>query len=250
MGSVSFTLGAVAAEGDGEETLDVYIDEKKAETITLKADMPLKDYSYDVSGASRFMVCKTGSNSVYGLGDIKITSGLAFLPTVIPTAVIPIPTVHPTIDPLPTELVPTTMPTVSPTATAVTPTLKPSSEIPVPTVNPTIDPLPTELVPTSVPTVSPTATAVTPTIEPTSVPTVKPTTDPQPTSSPKPLIDLTGDGKATTSDVRIIMKAIVGKTQLTAEQQSAADLDGDGKLNSVDAVLYLKRVVAETASAE
>ena len=46
------------------------------------------------------------------------------------------------------------------------------------------------------------------------------------------------------------MKAIVGKTQLTAEQQSAADLDGDGKLNSVDAVLYLKRVVAETASAE
>ncbi len=250
VGSVSFTLGAVAAEGDGEETLDVYIDEKKAETITLKADMPLKDYSYDVSGASRFMVCKTGSNSVYGLGDIKITSGLAFLPTVIPTAVIPIPTVHPTIDPLPTELVPTTMPTVSPTATAVTPTLKPSSEIPVPTVNPTIDPLPTELVPTSVPTVSPTATAVTPTIEPTSVPTVKPTTDPQPTSSPKPLVDLTGDGKATTSDVRIIMKAIVGKTQLTAEQQSAADLDGDGKLNSVDAVLYLKRVVAETASAE
>jgi hypothetical protein len=149
-------------------------------------------------------------------------------PTIIPlpTDYIPVPTVAPSITELPTALIP--LPTVTP----VIPSLEPTSGIPLPTFEPSVSPLPTQLIPTTAPTAS-----------------AEPTATPAPTTAPKPLPDLSGDGEATTSDVRMIMKAIVGKIQFTAEQQSAADLDGDGKLSSVDAVIYLKKVVAAAAAA-
>ena len=129
----------------------------------------------------------------------------------------------------------------------------PAEVTPVPTEEPSPTP---EASPTAVPTAEPSpTTAASPTVAPTAEPTAAPTsatTVPTvvPSPSPKPLADLTGDGKASTSDVRTLIKSIIGEVELTDEQKAASDLDGDGKVDSVDAVLYLKRVVETVAEKE
>ena len=129
----------------------------------------------------------------------------------------------------------------------------PAEVTPVPTEEPSPT---TEATPTAAPTEEPSPTTA---ASPTAAPTAEPTTDPTsaatvptvvPSPSPKPLADLTGDGKASTSDVRTLIKSIIGEVELTDEQKIASDLDGDGKVDSVDAVLYLKRVVETVAEKE
>ncbi|MBP0976566.1 MAG: hypothetical protein J6P89_00085, partial [Oscillospiraceae bacterium] len=108
--SVSFTVGSLNKDNK-EAALEVYIDNVKAGTVLLNSAMENTECTYDVSGASRFMVVKTGSQSIYGLADFKITEGATVQPTVAPTSVIPVPTVNPSISPIPTA-----------TATAIAPT--------------------------------------------------------------------------------------------------------------------------------
>ncbi|MBR3535304.1 MAG: hypothetical protein IKN85_05695 [Oscillospiraceae bacterium] len=129
-----------------------------------------------------------------------------------------------------------------------------SAEAPaVSSEDPIDEPSPEAAVPTA--TAEPTTAPTSSTAEPTAVPaqpsapaSTEPTAVPSP--SPKPLADLTGDGKASTSDVRTLIKSIIGEIELTDEQKIASDLDGDGKVDSVDAVLYLKRVVETVAEKE
>ncbi len=178
-------------------------------------------------------------------------------PTATATATAVTPTAKPTATATATAVTPTAKPTATATATAVTPTAKPTATATAtavtPTAKPTATATATAVTPTAKPTATATATAVTPTAKPTSSPTPSPTPSPvTPTAVPTaaPLPDLTGDGKATTSDVRIIMKAIVDAFNLKEPQKTDADINGDGYIDSIDAVLYLKRVVAETAAAE
>ena len=285
---VAFTVGCASQQMCSDDSLEVYADDNKIDTISLSDKMAPKEYTYDLTGVSKLTFSKPGNYAVYGLGNFKINEEVSAAPasTEIPTTeptdaaptAEPIPTVDPTIDPQPTELVPTAIPSTEPTNVAPTaipiptvdptidplptelvPTAIPTTEptnvaptaIPIPTVNPTIDPLPTELVPTAVPTTEPTNTV--PTADP--IPTVDPQpTDPIPTASPvpspsqNPLTDLSGDGKISTADVRIIMKSLVDRIQLTEEQKKGADVDGNGRIDSTDALLYLRMVVENAAN--
>ena len=49
--------------------------------------------------------------------------------------------------------------------------------------------------------------------------------------------DLDGDGKATGTDVDLLLEALVGDRELSAAQQAAADADGNGALHIYDALL-------------
>ncbi|MBQ6863816.1 MAG: leucine-rich repeat protein [Clostridia bacterium] len=55
--------------------------------------------------------------------------------------------------------------------------------------------------------------------------------------------DADGDGKVTSSDARLALRAAVGLEPLTDAQVKAADADGDGKLTSSDARLILRAAV-------
>lgn len=116
------------------------------------------------------------------------------------------------------------------------------------------------------PSVKPTATAA-PSVKPSDTPaTVPPTTVPskvpfvpdgpqtpespvpsaEPTKTPDAPVccDLNGDGKTTTTDVKHILKRIVGKIKFSEEQEKAADINGDGAVNTSDA-LHLLRAIAQ-----
>lgn len=57
--------------------------------------------------------------------------------------------------------------------------------------------------------------------------------------------DVTGDGKVNAVDAQIVLKAAVGKTELSEEQKDAADMNADGKIDAVDAQQILKRAVGK-----
>lgn len=55
--------------------------------------------------------------------------------------------------------------------------------------------------------------------------------------------DVDGDGTASSSDARTVLRAAVALEKLTDEQKKAADMDGDGKITSADARLILRGAV-------
>ena len=57
--------------------------------------------------------------------------------------------------------------------------------------------------------------------------------------------DVDGDGNVAAADALLILKAVVGKAQLTAQEAAAADLDGDGNIAAADALVVLKIVVGK-----
>ncbi len=57
--------------------------------------------------------------------------------------------------------------------------------------------------------------------------------------------DVDGDGNVKAADALMILKAVVGKTTLTAAQITAGDVDGDGQIKAADALNILKKVVGK-----
>ncbi|MBR4867930.1 MAG: hypothetical protein IKU10_02135 [Clostridia bacterium] len=57
--------------------------------------------------------------------------------------------------------------------------------------------------------------------------------------------DLTGDGEVSASDALEVLKSVVGKVTLTADQKVAADVTGDGEVSAADALDILKKVVGK-----
>lgn len=57
--------------------------------------------------------------------------------------------------------------------------------------------------------------------------------------------DVDGDGKISATDAQEVLKATVGKTNLTDKQKKAADMDADGKVGAADAQEILKRTVGK-----
>ncbi|MBP0977696.1 MAG: hypothetical protein J6P89_05940, partial [Oscillospiraceae bacterium] len=143
-----------------------------------------------------------------------------------PTSGIPVPTVEPSVTILPTAIPTDFIPL--PTVTPVIPSLEPTSGIP--TVAPSVTAVPTNA--TTVPTASPTAAQ---------------------TASPKPaeptVRDISGDGKVSAVDVRLILRHIIGDVKLEGDKLAAADANEDGNIDSVDAVFYLRQVVNEALGA-
>ena len=110
--SVSFTVGSLN-ENNKDSSLEVYIDNEKFDTVSLTGTMKNVDRTYDVSGASRLMIFKSGAQSVYGLGNFSFIEGTAAVP--VDPSIIPIPTVTPTLEP---TSEPTSEPTTEPQPTA------------------------------------------------------------------------------------------------------------------------------------
>lgn len=117
------------------------------------------------------------------------------------------------------------------------------------------------VVPTETPTAVPTKVPYTPPVgDPTDTPSKVPSTpdgpgqmtpdspvpSAEPTKTPDAPVscDLNGDGKTTTTDVKHILKRIVGKIKFSEEQEKAADINGDGAVNTSDA-LHLLRAIAQ-----
>ncbi len=57
--------------------------------------------------------------------------------------------------------------------------------------------------------------------------------------------DVDGDGKTSAADALEVLKFVVGKTQLTAEQKGIADLNGDSGIGADDALVILRIVVGK-----
>ncbi len=55
--------------------------------------------------------------------------------------------------------------------------------------------------------------------------------------------DVNSDGAVNANDALLILKAAVGKTELTGEQVKTADVNGDKNINAKDALLVLQRAV-------
>lgn len=55
--------------------------------------------------------------------------------------------------------------------------------------------------------------------------------------------DLNDDGKIDAKDALMVLRAAVGKLDLTEDQQLAGDVDSSGKLDAVDALLILRKAV-------
>lgn len=53
--------------------------------------------------------------------------------------------------------------------------------------------------------------------------------------------DVDGNGKVTSNDAVLVLRAAAKFQTLTADQKTAADVDGTGKVNSNDAVLILRK---------
>ncbi len=60
--------------------------------------------------------------------------------------------------------------------------------------------------------------------------------------------DLTGDQKVNAKDALEVLKAAVGKVQLTDEQKAAADVNTDGNINAKDALEILKHAVGKPSA--
>lgn len=67
--------------------------------------------------------------------------------------------------------------------------------------------------------------------------------DPQPPVTKLPYGDVNNDGKIDAKDALEVLKAAVGKGELTPTQQVLSELNGDGQINAKDALLILKRAV-------
>jgi len=67
-------------------------------------------------------------------------------------------------------------------------------------------------------------------------------------STPYQLGDVNGDGRIDTSDARMVLQFIVGKTTLQNEAVTAADVNRDGKIDTVDARLILQLIVHKITS--
>ena len=67
--------------------------------------------------------------------------------------------------------------------------------------------------------------------------------DPQPPVTKLPYGDVNNDGKIDAKDALEVLKAAVGKGELTPSQQVLAELNADGQINAKDALLILKRAV-------
>jgi hypothetical protein len=57
--------------------------------------------------------------------------------------------------------------------------------------------------------------------------------------------DLDGDGSVSAADALLILKAVVGKTQLTETQQAAAKTSADDTIGAEDALCILQKVVGK-----
>ena len=57
--------------------------------------------------------------------------------------------------------------------------------------------------------------------------------------------DITGDERVTVADVRLALRAAVGKTSLTADQWEAADVTGDGQVTVADVRRILRCAVGK-----
>ncbi len=55
--------------------------------------------------------------------------------------------------------------------------------------------------------------------------------------------DLDGDGVVSVSDAIIVLRSIVGLTNLTKKQEAAADVNQDGVINVADAITILRYIV-------
>ena len=190
---------------------------------------------------SRILACALTAGFIDSSAAVNV-SAAEVKPTDIRATIIP--SFSPTIAPLPSYYIP--VPTVEPTVT-ILPTIFPTAFIPGPTVTPVI---PT-LEPTSgIPTVAPSATALPTNV--TTVPTSSPTA--AQTASPKPaeptVRDISGDGKVSAVDVRLILRHIIGDLKLEGDKLAAADANEDGNIDSVDAVFYLRQVVNEIMGAQ
>ncbi|MBP0978401.1 MAG: hypothetical protein J6P89_09530, partial [Oscillospiraceae bacterium] len=95
-----------------------------------------------------------------------------------------------------------------------------------PTTEPTVEPT-TE--PTVEPTTEPTAE---PTAQPTAEPTVEPTTEPEIVKG-----DVNNDGALTSADYLALMNALIGKTELSADEKKNADMNDDSKISIIDLIL-------------
>jgi len=62
-------------------------------------------------------------------------------------------------------------------------------------------------------------------------------------SSPVVYGDLSGDGAVNVDDAIILLRSIVGLTQLTPEQERCADVNEDGKIDVADAIVILRYIV-------
>ena len=95
--------------------------------------------------------------------------------------------------------------------------------------------------PTTAPTVEPTTEpTVEPTVEPTTEPTTEPTVEPtvEPTKEPEAVKgDVNNDGSVTTADYLALMNALIGKTELSAEEKANADMNDDSKISIIDLIL-------------
>ena len=95
--------------------------------------------------------------------------------------------------------------------------------------------------PTTAPTVEPTTEpTVEPTVEPTTEPTTEPTVEPtaEPTKEPEAVKgDVNNDGSVTTADYLALMNALIGKTELSADEKKNADMNDDSKISIIDLIL-------------
>ena len=74
-----------------------------------------------------------------------------------------------------------------------------------------------------------------------------PDPEPQPDPDPEPGTeiragDVNGDGKVNIEDLRITLRKVCGKVQLTAEQEQAADVEADGTVDIKDLRKILRYV--------
>ena len=121
---------------------------------------------------------------------------------------------------------------------------EPPATVPPVTNPPITDPPeePSVTVPSTEPTTEPST-------EPSTQPSTEPSTEPpvtEPTEPTEPeytLGDVNGDGRITSADARLALRAAVSLETLDAVQLLSADANGDGKVTSADARLILRVAV-------
>jgi len=221
--ALSFTLGCISSEHDTAE-LVVYGDGKPFKTIPLSKNMTPAEHTIDVSEYKNIQFYIAADYSMYGLAAFSMKSSAETPVTPVTTPAVT--TAKPTSGTTPAV---TTAKPTSGTTPAVT-TAKPASGT-------------TPAVTTAKPA-SGTTPAVT-TAKPASGTTPAVTTA-KPDASAPVKGDFNGDGTVTTTDVRAILKHIVGSEVLADEK--AADIDGDGEVTTSDALRLLRFVIGEIDS--
>ena len=93
------------------------------------------------------------------------------------------------------------------------------------------------------PTPNPTDPSTQPSTEPSTQPSTEPSTQPSPSDQQYITGDVNGDGKVTSGDARLALRAAVKLDKLNEEQTKAADTDKDGNIRSSDARKILRVAV-------